>query len=149
MDNLVTDKLTDIEETKAILTLYEKAKEYLESFSWCKSILNCWFDKDFCIYDKIGVFLFEINPINEEVDDYIWIIVGDLPSVYLDKSVLTPNDALITYCDLMEDWTNCILNDSDISECYPVLAEPTKKYADLLNKRIEFIRREIILNKKQ
>ena len=146
---MIIDKLTDIKETKAVLTLYERAKEYLESFSWCKSIVNCWFDKDFCIYDKIGVFLFEIEPLNKDVDDYIWIIVGDLPSVYLDKSVLTPNDALITYCDLMEDWANCIKNDSDISECYPVLTEPTKKNGELLNKRIEFIRREIIMTKKQ
>jgi hypothetical protein len=148
MSELITDKLTDIKETQAFLTLYEKAKEYLESFSWCKSIINCWFDKDFCIYDKIGVFLFEIDPMNEDIDDYIWIIVGDLPSVYLDKSVLTPNDALINYCDLMEDWANCILNDSDISECYPVLAEPTKKNAELLINRIQFIRREIIMIKK-
>jgi hypothetical protein len=149
MSELITDKLTDIEETKAVLILYERAKEYLESFAWCKNIVKCWFDKDWCIYDKVGVFLFEIDPLNEDVDDYIWIIVGDLPSVYLDKSVLTPNDALISYCDLMEDWANCILNDYDISECYPVIAEPTKKNAELLIKRVEFIRREIIMMKNQ
>jgi hypothetical protein len=75
----------------------------------------------------------------------IWIIVGDLPSVYLDKSVLTPKDALIVYCDLMEEWADNIMKDLDISDCYPVIAESTKNNAELLSKRIQFIRREILM----
>ena len=38
---------------------------------------KCWYDKDHGIYEKIGIFLFEIEPINDTVDDYVWVIVGD------------------------------------------------------------------------
>jgi hypothetical protein len=49
----------------------------------------------------------------------------------------------------MEEWADNIMNDLDISDCYPVIAEPTKKNAELLSKRIEFIRREILMIEKK
>ena len=83
MTEINIDKLTEIEEIQAILSLYYDAKNYIEDFDWCVSTKKCWYDKDFGIYEKIGVFLFEIEPLNKNVDDFIWVIVGDLPSVYL------------------------------------------------------------------
>jgi hypothetical protein len=55
------DNLTEIEELQAVLSLYEEAKQYLENFDWCIATKKCWHQKDFGVYDKIGVFLFEIE----------------------------------------------------------------------------------------
>jgi hypothetical protein len=99
MTEIKFDTLTEIEEIQSILALYDEAKKYLESFDWCISAKKCWYDKDRGIYEKVGVFLFEIEPLNDTVDDFIWVIVGDLPSVYLDKSVTTGQEALETYCN--------------------------------------------------
>ena len=146
MDENLLNSLTEIEELKCILKLSEEAQLYLEGFDWCKSIKNSWLDKDFSIYDNICVFLFEIEPRNDTIDDFIWVIAGDLPSVYLDKSVETGKEALEVYCDLMEDWIDNVMNGKSLSESYPVPVEHTKKNAELLITRISFIRQELLMN---
>ena len=145
MTEINIDTLTEIEEIQAILSLYYDAKNYIEDFDWCVSIKNCWYDKDFGIYEKIGVFLFEIEPLNDNVDDFIWVIVGDLPSVYLDKSITTGQEALEQYCELMQEWADNVRKGKSLQECYPVLVDPTIENAELLSSRIAFIRRELLM----
>ena len=144
MDEIILGSLTEIEELKCILKLEAKAQNYLESFKWCKSVKNSWCDKKYCVYDNIGVFLFEIEPINSEVDDFVWIVVGDLPSVYLDKSVKTGRECLKTYCELMQDWVDNVNSGKSLAESYPIPAEPNRKNADLLMSRILFIQEELL-----
>ena len=142
MTQIDFELLTEIDEYKAIIDLSDRAKLFLESQSWCNSIKKCWFD--FGIYDKIAVFLFQIEPINDSVDEFIWVIEGDLPTVYLDQSIQTGKEALKVYCELMSDWYENILNKRSISDCYPVSTAPTEENANLLKTRIEFIRRELL-----
>ena len=145
MTEINIDNLTEIEEIQAILSLYYEAKNYIENFDWCISTKKCWYDKDYGIYEKLGLFLFEIKPINDTVDDLIWVIVGDLPSVYLDKSVTTGKEALQTYCELMQEWVDNVRNGKSLDDCYPVPVDPTRENADLLNSRIFFIQRELLM----
>ena len=145
MTEINLDALTEIEEIQSILGLYDEAREYLESFDWCVSTKKVWYDKDHGIYEKIGVFLFEIEPLNDTVDDLIWVIVGDLPSVYLDKSVTTGQEALETYCELMQEWADNIKSGKSLDECYPVPVDTTIENAELLSGRISFIRRELLM----
>ena len=145
MTEIEIDTLTEIEEIQSILSLYYDAREYLESFDWCISMKKVWYDKDHGIYKKIGIFLFEIQPINDTVDNFIWVIVGDLPSAYLDKSITTGHDALKVYCELMQEWVDNVKNGKSLNECYPVPVDPTFENADLLSKRISFIRRELLM----
>jgi hypothetical protein len=145
MTEINIDKLTEVEEIQAILSLYYDAKNYIEEFDWCVSTKKGWYDKDHGIYEKIGIFLFEIEPINDTVDDFIWVIVGDLPSVYLDKSVTTGEEALKTYCELMQEWADNVKTGKSLDECYPVPVEPTTENAELLSSRISFIRRELLM----
>ena len=142
MTDIDIEKLTEIDEYKAILKLSDKAKEFLEDQSWCVKTIRTWYDIG--IYDKVGVFLFQIEPLNETVDEFIWVIIGDLPTVYLDQSVLTGQEALRTYCELMTDWSENILNGKSIADCYPVAASATVENAKLLKSRIEFIKRELL-----
>ena len=79
--------LTEVEEIRCVLNLSKDAENYLDSFDWCIKIKKSWYESECSSYDIIGVFLFEIEPIDETVDEFIWVIVGDLPSVYLDKSI--------------------------------------------------------------
>jgi len=146
LNSINTDHLMEIDEIKAILNLYDEAKRYIESFDWCSKTIDCWYDKDYSLYDKLAVFLFHIQPINVDVDDYIWIIVGDLPSVYLDKSIKNGKEALQVYCDLMSEWSDNVKNSRSITDSYPVDANPTIKNADLLDIRISLIKSEILLD---
>ena len=147
MTEIKTETLTEIEEIQTILSLYYNAKNYMEDFDWCVSIKKCWYDKDFGIYVKIGIFLFEIEPLNEDIDDFIWVIVGDLPSVYLDKSITTGQEALEQYCKLMQEWVDNVKAGKSLEECYPVPVDPTIENAELLSSRISFVRRELLMTK--
>jgi hypothetical protein len=143
--NFPFDQLKEVEERNDIPPLYEEAKSFLYSHKWCKKVEKGWYDEDFNILDKLGVFLFKIEPINDDVDNHIWIIVGDLPSVYLDASVETGKEALEAYCELMSEWVNNVLKGQSLEESYPVDAQPTEESAELLKKRIAFIKRELLI----
>lgn len=144
LNHIDLDQLKEIEELKAILKLHDNAKSYLGSFKWCISVNHGWYDPEFSIYEKIGVFLFEIEPIDESVSKLIWVIIGDLPTVYLDEGIKTSKEALELYCELMSEWVNNVSEGKGLDECYPVTVEPTLENADLLNYRIEFIKRELL-----
>lgn len=150
MDNnaIDFDNLKEIDEYKSILGLYEEAKNYLDEYKWCKRTIKAWHQHDVGIYEKIGVFLFEIEPI-ETVDTFVWVIVGDLPTVYLDESVKTGKEALEIYCDLMSEWADNIIESKSLDECYPVEAEPTFENAELLKRRVAFIKRELLLTEEE
>lgn len=139
------EDLTEVEEYKCILVLYNEATEFLLSHDWCKKIINAWHDKEFSIYEKFGVFLFEIEPDDNVKDAFVWVIVGDIPTVHIDQSVTTSKEAVRVYCNWMNDWSNHIFQGIPLNECYPVRAEPTEENAQLLNNKISFIRKELLL----
>ena len=146
--NFPFDQLKEVEEGNDIAPLHEEAISFLYSHKWCNKVGKGWYDEDFSILDKLGVFLFEIEPINDDVDNHIWIIVGDLPSVYLDASVETGKEALEIYCEIISEWVGNVLKGQSLEESYPVAAEPTQENAELLKKRIAFIRRELLMEAK-
>ncbi|MFZ1789089.1 MAG: hypothetical protein WAT92_12280 [Saprospiraceae bacterium] len=139
-----TEDLIEFEELQLEMKSYQKASHFLKSFDWCMEIKNGWIDRTYSLFDKLGIFLFEIIPINDEIDNFIWIIVGDLPSVYLDASIENAEEAIRTYCDLMEDWYTNVFEGTSIDECYPVNVPATKENAELLSQRIQFIRDKIL-----
>ena len=60
----------------------EEAASYLMGFAWCKNII------DSQVYLNLGstlcIFLFEIENIASDDDNYLWVIAGDTPPMYLD-----------------------------------------------------------------
>jgi hypothetical protein len=60
-----------------------QAAEYLMSFDWCVSIMDTYFGDG--IGGVVAVFLFRILPARPHIDEWIWVVVGDLPSAYLSR----------------------------------------------------------------
>jgi len=58
--------------------------------------------------------------------------------------VLTGKEALKIYCEIMTEWADNILHGKSIENCFPVNASPTMGNANLLKRRIEFIKTEIL-----
>jgi len=144
MDEELIGNLTEMDEIQCLLNLYNEAKAYLEEFDWCSRIINSWNDREYSFYDKVGIFLFEIEPANPNIDDFVWIIVGDLPTVYLDKSASSGAEAVEIYCELMEDWIERVVEGKSIANCFPIPNEPTLKNATLLKFRTKFIREHLL-----
>ena len=135
---------SDIEYKDEVLKLSELAGDYLNTFEWCEKIVKGWVVNDFGYI--LCIFYFEIETNRDsEADDHIWVIIGDLPTAYIDLiSATTSKEALVHYCDLMEDWINCIKNGQTVEDCYPISALPTLEHANMLQSRIELIKTDYI-----
>jgi|SRR5689334_15055919 len=103
-----------------------------------------WVGRGWCL----RCFFFEINPSSKKVDQWLWVIVGDLPPAYLvvDASP-TPLAALANYVDLMQEWTDAVKDKRPVNDCIPVNAPTTCEYADLLQQRLDYIRKEFLIVK--
>jgi len=123
----------------------QKAISYLLSFTWCAKI------KESFIYTNVGdvfcVFLFEIENTASAEDNFLWVIVGDIPSMYLDIYGPTSTKGVLQRCiDLAEGWIFEVKNGSAVDECFPFNAEPTIELAELLEKKISFMKTTLIEN---
>jgi len=138
-----TEELERDEELRPLHVMATEATQYLSSFSWCRRILRSWLG--WGIAGICGVFLFELEPASPEVDRWLWVIVGDLPSAYLvtDDSP-APLDALRNYLDLMEEWVENVQTGKSVKDCIPVEAPATAENAEALHVRIEFLRTKVL-----
>jgi len=132
----------DAEETELLRASLEEATAFLKAFDWCRGIREMYFGLG--VGGVVSVFLFRIDAA-PMVDEWVWVIVGDLPSCYLvTDEAQTPVGALKTYCDLMEDWVRAVRARRPLNDVFPVSAEPSEENADLLAKRIKLLRTDVI-----
>lgn len=92
-------------------------------------------------------FLFEIENSESVNDNYLWVIVGDIPPMYLDiHGPKTTKEVLEDYVELAEDWIEHVKLGKSTKDCYPFKAKPTLEMAKLLEKRTSFIKGTLINN---
>ena len=144
LTNIGDFKKSRVELKVELMTLFNEAKSYLEKQNWCSNIVGCWFDRSYV--DKLAVFYFKIVPLGE-ADEFVWIIVGDIPPAYIDIETAS-NGALAiqAYTDIMEDWVTAVVNGEGVDEVYPIDAPANEEYASMLASRIKFIRNKILVN---
>jgi hypothetical protein len=130
-------------DTRLLREMADEACEYLLSFKWCKRVHRSWFG--WGVGGVCAVFFFEIAPSSKKVDKWLWVVVGDLPPAYLvvDESP-SPLAALRNYVDLMQEWVDTVKKGGQVDDCIPVNAPATIEYADLLQRRLDFIRSEFL-----
>lgn len=134
---------TDVEDLDEQLIYIEEAKAYLQEHKWCKSIVESWYDKGWA--GILTITLFEIIPNEKGVDNFVWVIAGDLPPVYIDiESATNGTCALKAYTVIVRDWLECVFNGNGVDDCYPINVPPTKEYAKMLKSRVDFIETEIL-----
>ena len=69
------------EETEDLRKYLREAEEEINFYTWHNGIVNSYFGMG--VGGIFAVFLFEIIPNREDVDKFVWVIVGDLPSAYI------------------------------------------------------------------
>jgi hypothetical protein len=105
--------------------------------------LDCWYDRG--LVDKLAVFLFRIIPLRG-ADEYVWIVVGDIPTAYIDiESAVNGACAIQAYTDIMEDWILIVKEGGNMNEVYPIEVPANITYANMLESRINFIRENILI----
>lgn len=133
----------DEEEQRYYEALIADAKAWLSSFEWCRGIREAYVG--IAVGGVVGVFLCRIEPASPVVDEWLWVVVGDLPPAYLvTDDAPTPADALEAYCWLMQEWVDAVYAGDPLDDLIPVDAAPTREHADMLKSRLEFLRTKIV-----
>lgn len=132
----------DAEETALLRAELDKARAYLRSQKWCRGIREAFFGAG--IGKVVCTFLFRIDP-DPGVDEWLWVVVGDLPPAYLvTDSVVDGVDAIAAYCELMDDWVRAVRGEGRLKDVFPISAPPTAANADALENRLRMLRDDII-----
>jgi hypothetical protein len=119
----------DDEEDSALLAgMAGQAAEYLMSFDWCVSIIDTYFGDG--IGGVVAVFLFRILPARPDVDEWLWVVVGDLPFAYFDaENIKSPRAALDEYILQRSQWADCILaGRTPTAEVMPVNVDQPERW---------------------
>jgi hypothetical protein len=128
----------DPQETQELRELVKCAEQYLASFSWCGSIKKSYVG--IAEAGIVGLFLFQIDPAQPEVDEWLWVVVGDVPPVYLvTDNAPDPESALLAYIAEMRAWADAVESGDPVDDLIPVNVPPTKKYGDMLKVRLDFL----------
>jgi hypothetical protein len=91
------------------------------------------------------VFLFKIMPATADADEWLWVIVGDLPSAYIvTDDARNPAAALDAYIGEMERWASAAEGGQSVENLIPVDVPPTPENAKRLRKRLAFLDREVL-----
>jgi len=128
----------DALEQSLLIDLRDRARNYLLGQKWCFGIGETYFGDG--IGRIVGIFLMELKPLPTHIDQWLWVIVGDLPSAYLvtDKAP-TPVEALRTYISLMREWVELAYQGEGSRAVIPVNAPPTPEYARMLESRLDVL----------
>lgn len=133
----------DDDETERLRKMEKKARDFITEFEWCGGIREFYFGDG--IGDVFAVFLAYIKPARPSVDEYLWIVVGDLPSAYLvtDDSP-RPKEALESYIWEMRKWVALAKHGRTSTDVIPVKVPATPEWAETLQSRLDALEQQII-----
>jgi len=133
----------DDDETAGLRELLAEADKYLKGFPWVREVKAAYLGIG--VAKIVGIFLFEIIPSRENVDDRVWVIVGDLPPAYITaEDAPNPAAALDAYIGAMEQWVEAAKAGRSVKNLIPVNVPPTLENAARLESRLSFLDREIL-----
>lgn len=93
----------------------------------------------------IAFFLFNIVPNAPDIDEWLWVVVGDLPPAYLvTDDAKTVNNALKAYIYEMRRWTQAVSEGKSTDDLIPVNVQPTIEAAKRLEERLAFLESEVL-----
>jgi hypothetical protein len=131
------------EHGEVLSTYLKEAREFLLFYNWCDSIAEEYVG--ILIDGIVGLFLFRIVPNRKDVDEWIWIVVGDLPPTYLTcETCPDPGAALDGYIGAMQEWVDAATNGKSVANVIPVNVPASKENAERLRKRLEFLDRRVL-----
>jgi hypothetical protein len=139
------DRIAGDDETESaqLRDMLARAEKYLRSYRWCPEISERYLA--FGVGGVIALFLFVFETPANGTDESLWVVDGDLPSAYFvtDQARDAPS-ALGVYCELMEQWIAAVESGKSVNGLFPVQVPPTTENADLLRRRIGFIRGRLL-----
>ncbi len=133
----------DDEDTRLLQKMADDAKAYLTSFPWCGRIVDFYFGDG--VGGIIGIFFAHIQPSRPEVDEWLWVIVGDLPPAYLViDECEAPKDAAEAYIYQMRRWVAAAKLGKTSEDIIPVNVPAAPEWAERLEKRLNTLENDLL-----
>jgi hypothetical protein len=121
----------------------EEAARYIKGHRFCESLVSV--DLAWASAGVLGVFVVRIRPAFPQAPSSLWVVVGDLPPAYMPSDEATDwRDALDAYIFIMSEWVAAVRAGAPLDDVIPVAAPATLENADLLEKRLHFIKTSIL-----
>jgi hypothetical protein len=128
----------DEEDSRLLHLMADGAERYLSSFKWCQGIKERFFGDGYG--GIVAVFLFHMEPGSVGVDEWLWVIFGDIPPAYLvTDECKKPSEALTGYIGEMSKWVALAKEARSSVEVIPVNVPSTRENAEDLAKRLTFL----------
>lgn len=129
----------DLEDVPLLEQDLAEATQYMRSQSWCHEILEAYCGTG--VATIFYAFLFHIKPSRPEIEEFLWVVVGDIPPLYLiTQTAHNPATALFEYTLVMSVWADAAIEQTSSSGLPPVSAPFTRKNGLALRRRLAFIR---------
>jgi hypothetical protein len=133
----------DDAETQKLRSMECEARDFITHFDWCDSIRELYFGAG--VGDVFAVFLARIRPARYSVDEYLWIVVGDIPSAYLvTDDCPNPKEALEGYIWEMRKWVALAKEGRTSEDVIPVNVPATPEWAKTLEGRLDTLEQKRI-----
>lgn len=118
--------------------LEAEAANFIRSFAWSGQLLEMY--EGFHEPDILGVFLVRLKPAQPQVDEWLWVVVGDLPAAYLvTDNAVTVDEAIEGYVEEMQRWVDAVRAGNSVDDLIPVNTPPTPEFADMLQWRLDVL----------
>jgi len=89
--------------------------------------------------------LTRIEPARDGIDEWVWVIVGDVPPAYITaEDAPNPACALDGYIGAMDGWVRAVLTGGSVDGLIPVNVSPSPENAKRLEARLRFLDGEIL-----
>lgn len=141
----------DEEETAQVREMAERAVRFLRSFDWCVDVAEVRVG-DVTADSVVAVFLCRVVANRDDVPEWLWVVVGDVPPAYLVvDDAPNPASALDAYVGEMQEWVAAAKRGEPVDNLIPVLdahgtreLPPTPQTAEGLERRLGLIDAEIL-----
>lgn len=144
MINILDIGNSELEYKDEVSASLQEAQCYLMRHEWCTAIEAGWIASSFGYI--LNIFYFKIIPDHISCDDdFVWIIVGDIPPAYIDIiSATNAFEALYCYIHLMDEWVKKVKKGDSTDECFPINAPQKRKYAKMLESRLKILKEDYL-----
>ena len=129
---------------KLLREMADKAVSYISAFSWCEAVHEKYFGDGFGGIFALFLFRLSIRKIREP--KWVWVIVGDISSSYLEaEGFPTAHSAFKKYLEGVEDWIDTPTSERDSRGDLPPLCAPRgPEYIEMLRSRLSTLRESFL-----
>jgi hypothetical protein len=143
VDPLSQVQWEDEEDAALYGQMVDEARSFLGSFRWCAGVRQMF--AGLAVPGVVAVFFAEIVPAKANVDEALWVVVGDLPPAYLaDEGSADSAEALRRYIAEMRRWVQAARVGEPVDDLIPVNVGPTRESAARLASRLDFLELEVL-----